>query len=64
MKISDLRMLLDSMETRHGDIEINQLQGIYSITKEGNLQYVAEQIVPIKKVKYNKKRNICLIDFV
>lgn len=60
MKISDLIKKLQDRQEKYGDLEVNQLMGIYTI--DG--QYLAEKIVPIKKVKYSKKRNIILIDFV
>ena len=60
MKISELIKTLQGHQQKYGDLEIKQLMGIY--TKEG--EYLAEGIVPIKKVKYNKKRNIIFIDFV
>ena len=60
MKISDLIKKLQDNQEKHGDIEIKQLMGIYTI--DG--QYLAEKIMPINKVKYNKKRNIMIIDFI
>ncbi len=60
MKISELIKTLQDRQEKYGDLEVKQLMGIYTI--DG--QYLAEKIVPIKKVKHNKKRNIMLIDFV
>ncbi len=60
MKISELIKTLQDRQEKYGDLEVKQLMGIYTI--DG--QYLAEKIVPIKKVKHNKKRNIVLIDFV
>lgn len=51
---------LKDRQKKYGDLEVKQLMGIYTI--DG--QYLAEKIMPINKVKYNKKRNIILIDFV
>ena len=60
MKISELIQHLKERQEKYGDLEVKQLMGIYTI--DG--QYLAEKIMPINKVKYNKKRNIILIDFV
>lgn len=60
MKISDLIKKLQANQERHGDIEVKQLMGLY--TTDG--QYLAEKIMPINKIKYNKKRNIMIIDFI
>ena len=60
MKISELIKTLQDRQEKYGDLEVKQLMGIYTI--DG--QYLAEKIVPIEKIKYNKKRNIIFIDFV
>lgn len=60
MKISELIKTLQGHQQQHGDLEVKQLMGLY--TKEG--EYLAEGIVPIKKVKYNKKKGYVYIDFV
>lgn len=60
MKISEVIKKLQDHQEKHGDVEIKQLMGIYTI--DG--QYLAENIVPVNKLKYNKKRNIVIIDFV
>lgn len=60
MNISELIKKLQEAQEKHGDIEVKQLMGLYTI--DG--QYLAEKIMPINKLKYNKKRNIMLIDFV
>lgn len=60
MKISEIIKKLQSHQEKYGDVDVKQLMGIYTI----NGQYLAEKIMPINKIKYNKKRNILLIDFV
>jgi len=60
MKTSELIKILQDRLEKYGDLEVKQLMGIYTIDN----QYIAEKIVPIKKIKHNKKRNILLIDFV
>lgn len=60
MKISEIIKKLQDHKEKHGDVEVKQLMGIYTI--DG--QYLAENIVPVNKLKYNKKRNIVIIDFV
>ncbi len=60
MKISELIKKLEDHQKKHGDLEIKQLMGLY--TKEG--EFLAEGIMPIKKVKYNKKKGYVYIDFV
>lgn len=60
MKISEFIKKLQSHQEKYGDVDVKQLMGIYTI----NGQYLAEKIMPINKIKYNKKRNILLIDFV
>ena len=60
MKISELIKTLQGHQQKYGDLDVKQLQGIYTI--DG--QYLAEKIVPIKKVKYNKKKGYVYIDFV
>lgn len=58
MKISEMITKLQGHLDKHGDIEVKQLMSIQTP------EFSAEKIIPIKRIKYNKKRNICFIDFV
>ena len=60
MKVSDLIKKLQARQEKYGDIEVKQLMGVTNSLFEG---IVCEKLVPIKKVKYNKKSNIIFVDF-
>lgn len=60
MKVSDLIKKLQARQEKYGDIEVKQLMGVTNSLFEG---IVGEKLVPIKKVKYNKKSNILFVDF-
>lgn len=60
MKTSQLINKLQDYQNKYGDLEVSQLLCVCDI----NGNYLGEKIVPINKIKYNKKRNIMIIDFI